>query len=239
MTYYGRWTYKFEEAARKGAAAALIVHDDAGASYGWDVVELVVRRAVRLRASDDPAPRLPVQGWITGEAGESVVRRRGARLRRVARRRQQARLQGGAAGCEGVGDAGQHDHEKRRATWSRSLPGTQRPDEAIVYMAHWDHLGKHPDEPGDNIYNGAIDNATGVPASSRSPSEFAQAAAEAVGAVPRGDAGGIGPARLEVLRRASGRAAEGHGRGDQHRCDVDVGSVEGHGGDGARQLRTR
>ena len=67
MTYYGRWTYKFDEAARKGAAAALLIHDTEGASYGWDVVKNSWSgEQFDLRAADDPAPRLPVQGWITG-----------------------------------------------------------------------------------------------------------------------------------------------------------------------------
>src|SRR4249919_4027948 len=73
MTYYGRWTYKFEEAARQGAAAAIIIHDTAGASYGWDVVKNSWSGAqFDLLPADDPAPRLPLQGWITGEAAASL-----------------------------------------------------------------------------------------------------------------------------------------------------------------------
>src|SRR3546814_14977356 len=73
MTYYGRWTYKFEEAARKGAKAAIIIHDTPGASYGWDVVESSWSGPqYDLRAADDPAPRLPAQGWITGDAAQQL-----------------------------------------------------------------------------------------------------------------------------------------------------------------------
>ena len=73
MTYYGRWTYKFEEAARKGAAAALIIHDTDGASYGWDVVKNSWSGAqFDLRAADDPEPRLPAQGWITGDVAQAA-----------------------------------------------------------------------------------------------------------------------------------------------------------------------
>ena len=76
MTYYGRWTYKFEEAARQGAAAALIIHDTPGAAYGWDVVKNSWSGAqYDLPAASDPAPRLPVQGWITGEQAQRAVRR--------------------------------------------------------------------------------------------------------------------------------------------------------------------
>ncbi|MEO6264016.1 MAG: aminopeptidase, partial [Luteimonas sp.] len=71
MTYYGRWTYKYEEAARQGAAAALIIHDTLGASYGWDVVKNSWSGPqYDLPAKDDPAPRLPAQGWMTGDAAK-------------------------------------------------------------------------------------------------------------------------------------------------------------------------
>ncbi|MGO4775271.1 PA domain-containing protein, partial [Lysobacter sp. 2RAB21] len=74
MTYYGRWTYKFEEAARQGAKAALIIHDTAGASYGWEVVKNSWSGAqFDLPAKDDPEPRLPVQGWITNEAARKLL----------------------------------------------------------------------------------------------------------------------------------------------------------------------
>ena len=163
MTYYGRWTYKFEEAARKGAVAALIVHDDAGASYGWDVVRGSWSGAqFDLRASDDPAPRLPLQGWITGAQAKALFADAGLdfdKLRAAANKR-------GFKAVPLEATASVMLDSTVVAKSSRNvvalLPGTEKPDEAVVYMAHWDHLGKHPDEPGDNIYNGAIDNATGV-----------------------------------------------------------------------------
>ncbi len=74
MTYYGRWTYKFEEAARKGAAAALIVHDTAGASYGWDVVKNSwAGPQYDLPAKDDPEARIPVQGWLSADAAKALL----------------------------------------------------------------------------------------------------------------------------------------------------------------------
>ena len=91
MTYYGRWTYKFEEAARKGAAAALIIHDTEGASYGWDVVRNSWSGPqYDLPAKDDPAPRVPAQGWITGEAASALFKAAGqdlAKLRSAANKR--------------------------------------------------------------------------------------------------------------------------------------------------------
>lgn len=163
MTYYGRWTYKFEEAARHGAAAALIIHDDRGASYGWDVVKNSFSGPqYDLRPQDDPAPRLPVQGWITQTAAEALFKTAGhdlATLRAAANR----------PGFKPVS----LDARAALALTSRTLPKSSRnvlgllpgraaADEVIVYMAHWDHLGTHPQESGDTIYNGAVDNATGV-----------------------------------------------------------------------------
>jgi Zn-dependent M28 family amino/carboxypeptidase len=163
MTYYGRWTYKYEEAARKGAAAALIVHDTDGASYGWDVVKNSWSGAqFDLRAADDPEPRLPAQGWITGEVAKQLFADAGQDLDAMV-------TAAGKRGFKPVPLKAKVSFDLKSTTAEKSsrnvvgvLPGATKPDEAIVYMAHWDHLGKHDDEPGDNIYNGAIDNATGV-----------------------------------------------------------------------------
>ncbi|MDG6348798.1 M28 family metallopeptidase [Luteimonas sp. 8-5] len=168
MTYYGRWTYKFEEAARKGAAAALIIHDTEGASYGWDVVRNSWSGVqYDLRADSDPAPRLPAQGWISGEAAKSVFADAGLDLDAL-------RAAANKRGFKPVPldatlslDLRSTIEEKSSRNVVGLLPGSTRPDEAIVYMAHWDHLGKHDGEEGadatkDVIYNGAVDNATGV-----------------------------------------------------------------------------
>ena len=163
MTYYGRWTYKFEEAARKGAAAALIIHDDAGASYGWDVVKNSWSGAqYDLPAKDDPAPRVPAQGWISGAAAEALFKASGqdlAKLRAAANKR----------GFKPVPLDGTLSFDLKSTTVEKSsrnviglLPGSEAADEAIVYMGHWDHLGTHEGTEGDRIYNGAVDNATGI-----------------------------------------------------------------------------
>ncbi|MEO8367092.1 MAG: M28 family metallopeptidase [Pseudoxanthomonas sp.] len=163
MTYYGRWTYKFEEAARKGAVAALIIHDTEGASYDWDVVRGSWSGAqYDLRAADDPAPRLPMQGWISGGQATSLFADAGLDL-------DQLRAAANKRGFKAVPlpaklsvDLKSTSVEKQSRNVVGLLPGSEKPDEAVIYMAHWDHLGKHADESGDNIYNGAIDNATGV-----------------------------------------------------------------------------
>ena len=163
MTYYGRWTYKYEQAARQGAAAALIIHDTPGASYGWDVVKNSWSGAqYDLPAASDPDPRLPAQGWITSEQATALFTDAGLdldALRAAANKRgfkavpMQAKLSL---------DLKSTITQKQSRNVIGLLPGSKHPDEAVIYMAHWDHLGKHADEPGDNIYNGAVDNGTGV-----------------------------------------------------------------------------
>ncbi|WP_342316302.1 M28 family metallopeptidase [Lysobacter sp. FW306-1B-D06B] len=175
MTYYGRWTYKFEEAARQGAAAAIIIHDTEGASYGWDVVKNSWSGAqFDLPAKDDPDPRLPVQGWITGQAARTLLGDLGHNLDDLYKAANKPGFKAIPLDAKLSVDLKSTTSEKSSRNVVALLPGAKRPDEAIVYMAHWDHLGNHAheaDEHGaasggephaDTIYNGAIDNATGV-----------------------------------------------------------------------------
>ncbi|HEY5781527.1 MAG TPA: M28 family metallopeptidase [Lysobacter sp.] len=174
MTYYGRWTYKFEEAARQGAAAALIIHDNEGASYGWDVVKNSWSGAqFDLPAKDDPDPRLPVQGWISGDTARRLMTDLGQDLDKLYQAANKPGFKAIALQAKLSVDLKSQISEKSSRNVVALLPGAKRPDEAIVYMAHWDHLGNHAheaDEHGassastadDVIYNGAIDNATGV-----------------------------------------------------------------------------
>ncbi|MEE7560447.1 M28 family peptidase, partial [Xanthomonas sp. Kuri4-2] len=163
MTYYGRWTYKFEEAARKGAAAALIVHDSAGASYGWDVVKNSWAGAqYDLPAQDDPAPRLPVQGWLSAEAARQLFADAGLDLDQAYKDASKRGFKPVPLKAKWSVDLKSTIAQKQSRNVVGVLPGSSRADEAVLYMAHWDHLGKHDGEPGDNIYNGAVDNATGV-----------------------------------------------------------------------------
>ncbi|GAA3926311.1 M28 family metallopeptidase [Luteimonas lutimaris] len=176
MTYYGRWTYKFEEAARKGAKAALIIHDAPGASYGWDVVRGSWSGAqYDLRAADDPEPRLPAQGWITAEAARQLFTDAGLDL-------DEMYAAAGKRGFKAVPLKATASFDLKSTVAEKSsrnvigvLPGSERPDEAVVYMGHWDHLGKHDGESGDNIYNGAVDNATGVAGIIEIAEKFARA----------------------------------------------------------------
>jgi len=165
LTYYGRWTYKYEEAARQGAAACLIVHETPGAGYPWDVVvNSWSGPQDALPPREDPAPHLPVAGWLTTEAAQRLFAKAGADF---------DALKKGAdvRGFKPVAlDAKLSTQFKNRIDNLSSenvvgmIRGSTRPDEAIVYSAHWDHLGKDPSIKGDGIYNGAIDNGTGIAA---------------------------------------------------------------------------
>jgi Zn-dependent M28 family amino/carboxypeptidase len=164
MTYYGRWTYKYEEAARQGAAAALIIHDTEGASYGWDVVRNSWSGAqFDLRAVDDPEPRLPAQGWITQDVAKQLFADAGKDLDVMYKEANERGFKAVPLDATLSFDLKSTTAEKSSRNVVGVLPGASKPDEAIVYMAHWDHLGKHDGEDGEDvIYNGAVDNATGV-----------------------------------------------------------------------------
>jgi len=163
MTWYGRWVYKFEEAARKGAAAAFIIHDEAGAGYDWDVVKNSWSGAqYDLPAHLDNDPRLQAQGWLSHEAAGELFTASGLNLDELYQQSSQASFMPISLNATLSLDLHSHITEDQSRNVIGVLPGNGRADEAVLYMAHWDHLGKHDDEEGDNIYNGAIDNASGV-----------------------------------------------------------------------------
>jgi Zn-dependent M28 family amino/carboxypeptidase len=163
MTYYGRWTYKFEEAARQGAAAAIIIHDDKPAAYPWDTVQNSwTGPQLDMVAKDGNAGRPAIEGWITKAEGDALLRASGHSYDSLLL----AASQRGFKPIElGQTASGSVRNLIRRASSSNvvaMLPGRKHPDEVIVYMAHWDHLGKTLARTGDNIFNGALDNATGT-----------------------------------------------------------------------------
>jgi len=163
MTYYGRWTYKFEEAARQGARGALIVHETGAAGYPWDVVQSSwTGPQFGLVSPDGGASRVEVEGWLSGTAAADILRRAGQDLAALSA---QAARPGFAAGPLGLSVSTQFTNTVVPST-SRNvvalLPGSERPDEVVLYMAHWDHFGTGPDSLADPIYNGAFDNATGT-----------------------------------------------------------------------------
>ena len=166
MTYYGRWTYKFEEAARQGAAGALIVHDAFPASYGWSVVESSWSGPqVHAARADAGASQTILNGWMQKPAAEAVFAAAGQDLATLS---QAASRSDFRATPLGVTVSTSFENAIRRFASKNVigiLPGTERPDEYVLQTAHWDHLGRcKPDASGDDICNGAIDNATGTAA---------------------------------------------------------------------------
>ena len=162
LTYYGRWTYKYEEAARKGAVGVILIHQTEMASYPWEVVRNSNSGEKSFLKLDD-SPKLKVASWVRGDVAKQMAAAAGLTLEKM------------------IADARSRDFRpvtlpirlkahmvsKIRPFESNNvlalLPGSDHKlkDEAVLYTAHYDHLGTRPDMPGDNIYNGANDNATG------------------------------------------------------------------------------
>jgi Zn-dependent M28 family amino/carboxypeptidase len=165
MTYYGRWTYKYEEAARHGAIGLLVVHETAPASYGWATVKNSNTNTIFDIIRDDPSKAHPLlEGWIQRDAAADLLKRAGLdyeTLKTQAQTRdfQPALLNGVTFSTDFAVDAQKIVSKNVVGV----VPGARRPDERIIYSSHWDHLGIGlPDAKGDRIYNGAVDNADGV-----------------------------------------------------------------------------
>lgn len=166
MTYYGRWTYKYEEAARQGAAAALIVHETGPAGYGWEVVSSSWSGPqIGLQAANLNLDRVEIEGWLTLDSAEAVFAGAGLDYQEL---KSAAAQRGFTAVPMGDIKASVSIENSVRVSESQNviamIPGTDRPEETIIYTGHWDHLGVNTELPGDNIYNGAVDNATGTAA---------------------------------------------------------------------------
>ncbi len=163
MTYYGRWTYKFEEAARQGATGVLIIHETAAASYGWNVVRSGwTGPQLTLETPDSEPTRAAFEGWISSAAADRLFDLAGT-TDLVA----QAKKPGFKPVPLQVTTSVAIKNDVRKSTSSNVLGkvrGSKYPDEYLIYTAHWDHLGIGEPVDGDSIYNGAIDNATGVAA---------------------------------------------------------------------------
>jgi Zn-dependent M28 family amino/carboxypeptidase len=161
MTYYGRWSYKYEEASRQGAAGALIVHETAPASYGWSVVaNSWSGPQYGLVSKDKGASRVAIEGWLTLSAAEKVFADAGFDFQEE---KNQAKLGPYHKAMDINASVTVQNTFKKSESHNviATLPGSELPNEHVIYTAHWDHLGKDETKEGDNIYNGAHDNATG------------------------------------------------------------------------------
>ncbi len=165
MTYYGRWTYKYEEAARQGAAGVLIVHETEPAGYPWEVVTgSWSGKQFGLVAEDANLSRAAVEGWLAHAAARRLFADAGLDY-------DELKTKAAAAGFEPVPldlrvslEIRNEVERSSSSNLAALLPGSSRPDEYVVYMAHWDHFGRDETLEGDQIYNGALDNATGTAA---------------------------------------------------------------------------
>ncbi|HET6535733.1 MAG TPA: M28 family metallopeptidase [Sphingomicrobium sp.] len=164
MTYYGRWTYKYEEAARRGAVGVLIVHETDPASYGWNTVKNSNTNTMFDIVRKDPAAEHPLfESWIQRPLAEKIFAASGMTFDQAKAAAKKRDFQPVAlkATLSAQGQAQVSTIDSHNVVGY--LPGTKYPDETVIYSAHWDHLGiGKPDETGDTIYNGALDNATGT-----------------------------------------------------------------------------
>ncbi|HLM67875.1 MAG TPA: M28 family metallopeptidase, partial [Longimicrobium sp.] len=167
MTYYGRWTYKYEEAARQGLAGLLIVHETEPASYGWATVKNSNTNTMFDIVRANPAEVHPlVEGWIQRDAATELLRAAGHDFEALKRQAQTREFR--PVALDGATLTAQYG-VRRQTIRSRNvlgrLTGSTRPAETVLYGGHWDHLGVGaPDARGDSVYNGAVDNATGIAA---------------------------------------------------------------------------
>ncbi|MDG2456976.1 MAG: M28 family metallopeptidase, partial [SAR86 cluster bacterium] len=166
MTYYGRWVYKFEEAARQGAEAVLIIHETAPAAYPWQVVETSwTGKQIDLKREDMGASRVKIEGWITSEVAKELFSESGLDLDALKKKAldknftavPMGNLKANATLFNEISFANSHNVAGIKM-------GSKHPDEYVLMMAHWDHLGTKDEHSitNDHIYNGAVDNASGV-----------------------------------------------------------------------------
>jgi len=164
MTYYGRWSYKYEEASRQGAAGAIIVHETAPASYGWSVVaNSWSGPQYGLVSADKGASRVAVEGWLTLDAAKKVFADAGLDFDKEKANAMQGPYNK-AMDIKASVTVNNTFEKSESNNVIATLPGAELPNEHVIYTAHWDHLGKDESKEGDQIYNGAHDNATGTAA---------------------------------------------------------------------------
>ncbi|NNM76683.1 M28 family peptidase [Sphingomonas sp. ID1715] len=164
MTYYGRWTYKYEEAAKRGAAGVLIVHETAPASYGWNTVKNSNTNTMFDIVRKDPkAAHTPVEAWIQRDQAVAIFKASGLDFEAEKRRAQTRGFKPVPLKATFSADYDVDAEVITSHNVAGVLPGSQHPDEVVVFSGHWDHLGVgQPDARGDRIYNGAVDNASGI-----------------------------------------------------------------------------
>ena len=162
LTYYGRWTYKFEEAKRQGAAGVLLIHTKPSASYAWSVVQNSWSGSERFQLAERTAGT-PLQGWITEDAARRLFAAGGQDLDALRAQAESKDFKAVALDAKLSGEMKSAVRKVEQFNIAGMVPGTDPAlkDEAVIYSGHWDHLGKQGDG-ADTIYNGAVDNASGT-----------------------------------------------------------------------------
>lgn len=167
LTYYGRWTYKYEEAARRGAAGVILIHTDESAGYPWSVVRTSNGswRFDLARGANSNTPFLKMRSWVTNDTAQKIFRLAGQNLDELRRRAASRDFQPVRLNAKASIDLRSEVKRVESMNVAGVLQGSdpRLRDEYVIYSAHWDHLGiGEPNRRGDNIYNGAVDNASGV-----------------------------------------------------------------------------
>ena len=162
MTYYGRWTYKFEEAARQGAAMALIIHETDAASYGWHVVAGGSATKFDLINPNKNADRVAIEGWITSESAQTLFAGVGESLESMHKKALEKDFAPVPLNVKASVSVKNNVRELTSGNVAGYIEGSEKPDEVVLYMAHWDHLGVDFTNPNNKVFNGAQDNASGT-----------------------------------------------------------------------------
>lgn len=163
MTYYGRWTYKYEIAAEKGAAAAIIVHETEPAGYPFEVLSGGWgREDFDIKTADNGMSNVPVQAWIPVETARRLFTAAGVNYNDLKRQAASKDFRPLPLDAKATFHVQSQIREVQSRNVVAKLPGATTPDEYVVYTAHWDHLGKNDALTGDQIFNGALDNASGT-----------------------------------------------------------------------------
>ncbi|WDD96979.1 M28 family metallopeptidase [Thalassomonas actiniarum] len=165
MTYYGRWTYKYEEASRQGAEGAIIIHETAPASYGWNVVKNSWSGPqFGFQRDDLNMNRVAVEGWVTTEVAQELFTKAGLDFTDAKAKAAKGSFNVDMGELTASVTVNNTIKKSVSNNFIATLPGSKKPQEHILYSAHWDHLGTDLSKEGDQIYNGAVDNATGTAA---------------------------------------------------------------------------
>ena len=173
MTYYGRWSYKYEEAARQGATGVLVIHDTKGAGYPWKVITNTADNKLFIQSEDGNLSNCELNGWITDEATSRLFEQCGLNFKEISKQALSSEFKPVSLNTK----LSITMNNKLRYASSKNvlamLKGTDLADECIVYTAHWDHFGIGPVMNGDSIYNGSADNGIPIAAMLETAKAFA------------------------------------------------------------------